>query len=333
VEELIGKRADVFWADPAKHAVLVEELSRSGHVRDCGNVKLESDFPSQGPVVHADRIQIKQMLTNLVSNASEAVGEHEGRISVAVSVVDREEVLCSRLFPTDWEPNAGRYACLEVSDTGSGLDVATLEKIFDPFFSTKFTGRGLGLPVVLGIVRALDGAVSVESRSGHGATFRVYLPLPEQTISPAGKTRELASQPGEAEGPVLLVDNEPVIRDFTREMLKRLGCNVMVAADGAEAVEIFRARKDEFSLAIIDVIMPRMDDWETLSALRSLRPDLPAVLVSGYNQDQVMRGDHPGQPESFLQKPFQFADLKAVLAMTRRRKSHGEWTEDNSDSN
>jgi PAS domain S-box-containing protein len=143
------------------------------------NVHLKTDITLQGPIVLADPVHIKQILTNLVLNASEAIGDQEGDISVAIREMLSAQVRESRVFPPEWEPKAERYVCLSVSDNGCGLDAATQEKIFDPFFSTKFIGRGLGLSVVLGLVRAYEGAIAVESRMGLGTTFRVFFPLPE----------------------------------------------------------------------------------------------------------------------------------------------------------
>ncbi|MHC1743215.1 MAG: PAS domain S-box protein [Syntrophobacteraceae bacterium] len=282
------------------------------------NVRLESDIPSDGPIVHADPVQVKQVLVNLVSNAAEAMGEQDGRISVGIRVVQARDIQSIKIFPSDWEPEAGPYACLEVSDTGCGIDASTLERIFDPFFSTKFTGRGLGLSVALGIVRSLDGAIGVASRSGEGATFRVYLPLSEHRGHAEQERGEPASELVSKTGLVLVVDNEPIIRDLTGEMFKRLGCGIVVAADGAEALELFRERKDEFVLAIVDVVMPGMDGWEVMSSLRTMRADLPVVLASGFDRGQILQGHDGERPDGFLQKPFQFSDLKEVLELAMR---------------
>jgi PAS domain S-box-containing protein len=146
------------------------------------NVHLETDLPRQGPFVLADDVQVKQMLTNLVLNSSEAIGSREGNITLAIRTVEADEIPRSRFFPAEWEPTAKGYAYLSVSDSGHGLDESTLEKVFDPFFSTRFIGRGLGLPVVLGILRSCKGGITIESQPDRGATFRLYLPLVEPRI-------------------------------------------------------------------------------------------------------------------------------------------------------
>ncbi|MBF0495031.1 MAG: PAS domain S-box protein [Deltaproteobacteria bacterium] len=148
------------------------------------NVHLKSDLPSQGPIIQADAVDIKQILTNLVSNAVEAIGKAEGHITLTVGVVTSDKIRNSKFFPIDWTPKEKCYSCLSVIDTGPGLDDAIIEKIFDPFFTTRFTGRGLGLSVVLGLVRACEGAITVESRPAQGAMFRVYFPMPESKEQP-----------------------------------------------------------------------------------------------------------------------------------------------------
>lgn len=154
------------------------------------NVKLKTDFQPQRPIIRADGVQMKQVFTNLLLNAIEAIGKEEGSITLATRVMEAKEIREARLFPLDWEPKSESYACLSVSDTGCGLDAVNQEKIFDPFFSTKFTGRGLGLSVALGLVRTHEGAISIESKPGQGTTFKVFLPLLTQ--------QELCSHENEA---------------------------------------------------------------------------------------------------------------------------------------
>lgn len=141
------------------------------------NVHLRTKLPLEGPIVQGDVIHLTQILSNLISNAVEAIGDREGAITLALSVMPATEIRASRLFPLAWDPTSREYACVSVADTGVGIDAPTLDKIFDPFFSTKFTGRGLGLSVALGLVRAFEGAISVESQPGQGTTLEVLLPV------------------------------------------------------------------------------------------------------------------------------------------------------------
>ncbi|MHC1725776.1 MAG: PAS domain S-box protein [Syntrophobacteraceae bacterium] len=173
----IGQTAEK--KDPLNFVEVIKETFPALRTSLPQNVLLKTDFPDQGPTILADSVHIKQILTNLVLNASEALGDSGGEISVGISMISPEQFQESEFYPPDWEPKAKGYACLSVSDTGCGLDDETQKKIFDPFFSTKFIGRGLGLSVTLGLVRAYEGAICVESRLGQGTTFRVFFPLQE----------------------------------------------------------------------------------------------------------------------------------------------------------
>ena len=235
-------------------------------------------------------------------------------------------------FPIDWQARESVYACLEVVDTGCGITNKDIEKIFDPFFTTKFTGRGLGLSVVIGIVQAHDGGVTVESELGRGSFFRVFLPvLTEEVLCrPSLPAMPEVRQTGGAEkfsrlecgNTVLLVEDEEPVRNVARIMLTRLGYAVLEAKDGAEAVEIFRQNKDEIRCVLSDLTMPFMDGWETLTALRKLSPDIPVILSSGYDEAQVIAGDHPERPNAFLGKPYQLKGLGEAI----RRASYGsDW--------
>jgi two-component system, cell cycle sensor histidine kinase and response regulator CckA len=281
-------------------------------------VHLEVSLPSEEIKILGDATHINQILTNLVLNAGEAIHEQEGFITLTIHAVASSDILESRYFPLDWKPAARTYACVSVSDTGCGMDAATQEKIFDPFFSTKFTGRGLGLPVSMGLIRAHDGVIALESRVGWGSSFRFYLPISELEALPSNKEEALFSKMIEGQGLVLLVEDEPMVRNMAEAMLKRLGYEVITACDGSEALEIFRERKDKLGLVLLDLSMPRMGGWETLPALRALRPDIPVILASGYDEAQVMQGDHPELPQAFLHKPYGMTDLKAALVVARK---------------
>jgi nitrogen-specific signal transduction histidine kinase/CheY-like chemotaxis protein len=281
---------------------------------------LETELPSPGPVISANPNKIQLLLTNLVTNAWEAVGNGRGAIHLTVRTVSSTDIPPVHRFPIDWEPRESTYACLEVADAGCGIADEDIEKLFDPFFSTKFTGRGLGLPVVLGIVRAHNGAVTVESDPDRGSVFRVFLPLSEVEVP---RQAEKAAQAPEIEwgGTVLLIDDEEMVRNMAAEMLRLLGFTTLQAKDGIEAVELFRQHKDEIRCVLCDLTMPRMDGWETLAALRKITPGIPAILSSGYDEAKVMTGDHPEWPQAFLGKPYLFEELRGVLGRTLEEKS------------
>ena len=277
-----------------------------------GTVKLEINLPSPGPAVMINASEIQQVLTNLITNACEAVGTGRGSIHLSVKTASPADIPESHRFPVGQQPQESAYACLEVADTGCGIAENDIEKLFDPFFTSKFTGRGLGLAMVLGIVKAHDGCVTVESTPGQGSTFRVFLPV---SAEEAPRQPDFVAQPlATGGGTILLVDDEEMLRDMAAALLTRLGFSVLAAKDGVEAVEIFRQRQDEIRLVLSDLTMPRMNGWETLTALRELAPDLPVILASGYDKAQVMAGDHPELPQVFLGKPYTLKGLGEAIS-------------------
>jgi PAS domain S-box-containing protein len=270
------------------------------------SIETDPDLPG----VIADPVQLRQVLLNLLTNASEAI-DGSGRVVLRTGAVDasREELAASYV---DDDLPAGRYVFLEVSDDGVGMDEATRARLFDPFFSTKFVGRGLGLAAALGIVRAHRGAVSVESEPGRGARFRVLLPATDQKPAvrpppprpPARETRG---------GHVLVVDDEPAVRRTTTRILERSGYRVTGAANGREALEHFARDPSAFAAVLLDLTMPVMGGAETLLELRKLSKDVPVVLCSGYVESQVRESFGNPEVAAVLEKPFTKDALLGVL--------------------
>ena len=286
-----------------------------------GNVVMETDFPLPRPIIIANTGEIQQILTNLITNAQEAIGNNSGTVSLSVKIVSPAEISTRNRFPVDWQPQDKAYARMEVTDTGSGIDDKAIEQLFDPFFTDKFTGRGMGLPVVLGLVKAHKGVITVNSKPARGSTFRAFFPLSTETL-PQPQTVEndsditvSAPSPGKMEegGTVLLVEDEEPLRKMAAIMLERLGFIVLEAKDGIEALEVFGQHQSEIKLVISDLTMPRMNGWETLTELRKLQPDIPVILASGYDKAHVMSGDHPELPQAFLPKPYNRTDLSDAI--------------------
>jgi CheY-like chemotaxis protein len=240
-------------------------------------------------------------------------------IHLKVKTVSPGEIPASHRFPIDWQPQENAYACLEVADAGCGIQENDIEKLFDPFFSSKFTGRGLGLPVVLGIVKAHGGAVTVESEPGRGSEFRLYFPVSAEEVPRQPDTAPQAVAT-EKSGTLLLVEDDPMVRNIAAAMITHLGFYVIEANDGVDAVELFRQRRNEICCVICDLTMPRMNGWETLTALRDLAPGIPVILASGYDEAQVMEGDHPELPQIFLGKPFKQKELSDAINRALVRK-------------
>ena len=276
-----------------------------------GKVTVEADLPAPGPIVKTNAALVCQMLTQLVTNAVEAMEKRPGAVRLRVGTLAPEEVPAEHRFPIDAKPPAGPCACLEVTEPGCGIAEGDLKDLFDPCYSSKFPGRGMGLALVLGIVRVHEGAIAVESKPGRGTTFRVYLPLAaEAGAQPPGKGKGAAVS---GRGKVLLAEDDEGVRMMTAKLLARMGFEVIQAVDGAEAVELFAKRKDEIQWVLSDVRMPRMDGWEVLAAVRKLCPGIPVVLASGYDPLSMDADDYPDQPQMVLSKPYGFAELQEAI--------------------
>ncbi len=263
------------------------------------------------PAIEADPTQLRQVVMNLVSNASEAIGDGEGTITVRTAVVDLDE---DALRDTLHDPEAspGRHLCIEVQDTGCGMDAAVVAKVFDPFFSTKFTGRGLGLATVLGVVRGHRGALAVTSTPGRGTTFRVYLPAREAEPAPAAATLSVA-RPADGHT-VLLVDDEEDVRAVTAHMLERLGWSVLEAGDGRQGVDVFRQHARMIDAVIVDLTLPRLSGDRVFREIRGIRPDARVILMSGHNDERATGTLFEAGLAGFLRKPFSVGDLRATMS-------------------
>jgi len=300
-------------AEPIHPAKVAREAFALLNASIPANVHLKAELPPLGPIIQGDRDHLIQVLSNLLSNAVEAIGERDGEINLAIHVVPGTDVLNSKIFPSGWIPKSKEYACLTVADSGCGIAEDDLDKIFDPFFTTKSTGRGLGLSVVLGLVRAHGGAITVESNLGHNTSFRLLFPLSAQELPTPGEEDVPFSEKLEVSGLTLVVDDQELIRMLAKAQLESLGYEVITACDGVDAMEKFRTRKDEFIFVLLDLSMPRMNGWETLSALRALRPDIPVIIASGYDEAQSMLDDTPKMSRVFLHKPYRTCDLQAAI--------------------
>lgn len=278
------------------------------------HVQVNLDLPPGLPMVEADAGQMQQLLVNLVMNAAEAIGDHSGAIFIRTGTETLDEhKIRHDLAAQELEP--GLYVCIEVRDTGCGMDEATRARIFDPFFSTKFQGRGLGLAAVAGIVRAHRGAILVETAPDEGSTFRVLLPSAASLRAP----REVESSVRGAGG-VLVVDDEDQIREVAKMILECCGYTVWTARDGREAIRSCEELGARVSAVLLDLTIPGLSGVEVLETLRKRRPELRVVLATGFARDEASRLLGPAGATEFIQKPYTAAELaakiKAVLALT-----------------
>ncbi|MBE3064845.1 MAG: response regulator, partial [Spirochaetes bacterium] len=290
---------------------LVRGMTHMLEVSVSKKAALRSALPDGLPPITGDATQIRQIVMNLIINASEAIGDAEGAIGVSTGAM-----ACSADYLKEGAqgetPPAGQYVFLDVADTGCGMDRATLAKIFDPFFSMKFTGRGLGLAAVLGIVRGHGGAIRVESEPGRGTTFRVLFPAAGSAAAAPVDTA-VEAEPWKGSGTILLVDDEPAIRDVAKAMLEAIGFSVISASDGLEAIEIYRLRSAEIACVILDLTMPRMGGEEAFTELRRINPDARIGVSTGYSEQDVSSRFGGERPLAFIQKPYRIAELSSIL--------------------
>jgi PAS domain S-box-containing protein len=271
-------------------------------------VQLQSDIAAELPVIDADRGQINQVVMNLVMNAIEAL-----EVPSAIVVQTRLEHIDAETLVT-FQHNAsarpGEFAVLLVQDAGRGIDTPTLARIFDPFFSTKFAGRGLGLASVLGIVQSHRGALRVRTKPGIGTCFEVAFPVGEPQQHESQHPGPLESE-WKGAGSILLIDDDEAVARVVAQMLKYFGFDVTVANDGEAGLALFRRRDPAFQCVVLDWIMPGFSGERVLQELRALEPTLPVVVISGYCTEDLTGYD---QYMVCVQKPMTVAQLRDAVS-------------------
>ncbi len=300
---------------------LDELLNKSRNLFKLGvpkNVTLNIDVSKTVPHIKGDVDQIQRVITNLLTNSSESIGDSGGAITIRTGVMDCDEMYLSRSRPVE-HSRPGRFVFLEVTDTGCGMNAETQHKIFDPFFSTKFWGRGLGMAEVIGVVTGHRGSIIVDSEVGKGTTVRVLFPVSEKIQEAPVQVKGVV----ETELPVpdsitrrktiLVVDDEEMVRGLVSRRLDSLGYDMIEASDGDEGVHVFQERLNEIDLVLLDFAMPKMNGVEAFGELIRIKPDVKVILSSGYTEDAVMQS-FPGQrPSGVLHKPYKTEDLKGEL--------------------
>lgn len=294
-------------------AVETRQLNLSDEVRDMATLlrtaiskqaALVWDLATDLPAISADPTQVRQVVMNLITNASDALGDASGAITLRTGRAD--------------DPRAGSdphdFVFLEVTDSGCGMDTGTLQRIFDPFFSTKFSGRGLGLAAVMGIVETHQGHIRIRTAPGEGTSFRILFPAVGDLAPDAERPRSSGAD-WRGRGTVLLAEDEEGVREVVGRMMERMGFRVLPAQDGVAALEALERHGAAVTTVLLDVSMPRMGGSEVLRRIRQTRPELPVILMSGYTEQEVasklLNGDEAAT--GFLQKPFLPEDLASVL--------------------
>jgi len=279
---------------------LVREVAELIESAASGGLAIEYRLANVIAATDADSSQLSQVVMNLVTNAVEAIDDAGGEVTIRTGTL--QGAAPDDLLYGEVEPGQG-YVYLEVEDDGCGMDEETKGRIFDPFFSTKFTGRGLGLAAVLGIVKGHKGAAELDTQVGRGTRFRVLLPSAQRPVAtpkaPSAKDEEWRSQ-----GLVLVVDDDEAIRELTGDALEMCGFTVFYAGDGREAVELFQKNADDVRLIVLDRTMPVTSGGQALGEIRKIKKDARVILMSGYSHESAV--DELGEEgvASFIQKPF-----------------------------
>lgn len=276
------------------------------------NIVIKSDLDSDIPAITGDDSQIRQVVMNLIINAAEAIGDTEGEIDVKLTTSEIKEQQTEKDHLGFIIP-AGRYICFEVTDNGCGMDEEIIRKIFEPFYTTKFTGRGLGMSAVLGIIKAHNGALQLKSQPGEGTTFKVYLPFQLSKSETEKAQLKAVFAPWQGSGTILLAEDEVQVKSIAIAQLQALGFKVLDAANGKEALELYQQNTSEISLVITDMGMPVMNGYELFYKLKQINPQLPIIISSGFGEADIGSKIPREEMAGLINKPYNFNQLQDML--------------------
>ena len=309
-----------FIVEPININELVQEMSSFLEASISKKADLLYILHKDLPLVKGDATQIRQVVMNLIVNASESIGNEHGEIKVVTDITEIDEAFIEHLTINNGiEP--GHYISLEITDTGCGIEKTKIKQIFDPFYTTKFTGRGLGLAAVLGIIRSHNGALDLKSHEDKGTTFKIFLPLSDSDKKPESDSADESTSVNGEKFNILVIDDEDYIRTLTTRMLKIAGHNSCTAEDGKEGIKIFREKNSTLSCVILDLTMPDMDGEEVLKELKKINPLIPVIISSGYSPDDITKRFRSNEIAGFLQKPYQLSELLEAIGKSIIKKN------------
>jgi len=303
-----------FVVKPYNLSLIVSQAAHLLHISVSKQAELRFQLAENLPYVKADAAQIQQIVMNLVTNASEAISQRSGVITLTSGVIKPDATTFSDCpyAPSKLAPS---YVFLEVRDNGCGIPTELRSRVFEPFFTTKFAGRGLGLAAALGIVRGHAGALRVESKVGSGSAFTLYLPVmdpqPQIEVVPAGVT----NTPWRADGALLVIDDEAPVRSVTERMAQTIGFSALCAADGDQGIQLFQLYRSSIKVVLLDLSMPGLSGEETLAGLRAIDPEVRVIMMSGYSQPELS-ASIIGKTPTFLSKPFSIAQFQTAIRQT-----------------
>ena len=305
---------------------LVEDIGHLIRTSISKKAKLSFDLAEAAPMVEADETQLRQIVMNLITNAAQALENEPGNIWLRTGVRELEPAFLRRVYLGSEAPK-GRYAFVEVEDTGCGMTPETVARMFDPFFTSKPHGTGLGLAATLGIVRAHNGVIAVDTQPGQGSRLTVFLPLaegPSDNRKPSAPRPASVPVPSSLSGSVLIVDDEPVVRAVAKRILERVGFSVIEACDGREGVEQFLKYAPELHLVLLDMAMPEMDGEQAFLEMRAKGPVVPVVFSSGYLPRVAVDRLLEEPATAFVPKPYRPSHLVEVITALIAEKTHPE---------
>lgn len=291
---------------------LAEEMSKLLEVSLTKGVQLEYQLTQALPPIQVEAVHIQQLLINLIMNANEAMPCSSGEITLSTGTMDVQENM--KGFNSKEKPCLGTYVYVQVQDNGCGMDAETQQNIFQPFFTTKGTGHGLGMATILSIVYGHHGIIKVKSEPEKGSTVTIAFPAMDNQNQDDNMVQEYdALKKVHIGGKVLLVDDEEVVLETMQVMLEDLGCETLLAQDGEQAVTMYAQHQDEIALIVLDFTMPKMSGPSCVAALKALNQDVKIILCSGYTEEDVRSQFKACDVTGFLPKPCSLKQLHQAL--------------------
>jgi len=302
---------------------LIEDMASFLRSTISKRLTLEYDLAAALPPIRADQTQLRQIIMNIVTNASEASGEGDGVITIRTSEWNPTTQNFQSWYVLGDLP-ASRSVVLTIQDTGCGMASEMIPKIFDPFYSTKFPGRGLGLAALLGLAQAHAAAIAVRSQPDVGTEFSLLFPA--TTTSPSTKRAPVFSIPTQHSSltkkpTVLVVDDEEDVRVACSMIFEEMGLKTLVASDGQIGIQVFQQHQHDIMVVLLDLTMPNMDGQQFFEYLQGLNATIPVILSSGYSEEEAMKRFHNPDMAAFIQKPYQVETLIAKVEEIRQKQT------------
>jgi PAS domain S-box-containing protein len=303
---------------PTNIGTLVEEMVNMLNTTIKQNIVIKPYLPVDIPCINGDANQIRQIVMNLIINASEAIGDGQGEVLVSLTqteIKDGQQYTdhAGKIIQSGW------YVCLEVVDNGCGMNEETMRRIFEPFYTTKFTGRGLGMAAVKGIITAHSGVLQLFSQPGQGTTFRVYLPV--HSTESVAEEKAIFSVPWRGSGTILLVEDEDQIRMISKSLLQSMGFTVIDASNGKDALAMYQHNITAITLIVTDIGMPVMNGYEMIREIKKLNPGLPIIITSGFGDDDVTSQIARKDVAWLISKPYNYDQLQNALKSVVEEKA------------